>query len=80
MADAKHALELLECGVGVFLYVCMEFLWVEFAPVPPAGFRRKHSFLGCRQIPVDGAPSDLEAARGLGFGTSGVNEFYHTLT
>ena len=77
MADAKGHLEFLEGGVRVFTDVGVEFLRVEFAPVSPALFGGKRAGLCGGQIAIDGAPGQLEAPGGLGFGTTSVDEFDH---
>jgi hypothetical protein len=66
MADAKHLLDFLEGGVGMFFNVGVEFLGVEFPPMPPTGFRGQRPRLGGLQIAVDRAPPQIKTAGGLG--------------
>ena len=77
MADAKHLLEFLEGGVGMFFNVRPKFLRIEFAPMPPALFWGQRAFLGGDQIPIDGTPGQIKPPGGLGFGTTVPNEFHH---
>ena len=65
MADAKDLLEFLEGGVGMFLDVRLEFLRVEFTPMPPACFGRQRSRLRRVQIAVNSAPTQFKAPGGL---------------
>jgi len=77
MAHAKHGLEFLERGVGMFFDVRPEFLGVELAPGSPTGFRRQRPLLGGGQIPVNGTSSQGKPPGRLGFGTAALNEFDH---
>jgi len=77
MADAEDLLEFLEGGVGMFLDVPLEFLRVEFAPVTPACFGGQRPGLLSGQIAVNGAPTEIETAGGLGFGATRLDEFHH---
>ena len=77
MADPKSILEFLERGVGMFLDVNLEFLWVEFAPMAPTRFRGQRTLLGGVQIPINGTPRQLEPPGGLGFRTTIPHEFHH---
>ena len=67
MADAKDLLEFLECGVGVFFDVRLEFLRVEFAPMAPSCFWRQRPRLFGVQIAVNGASGEIKAPCSLGF-------------
>ena len=80
MADAKHGLQFLEGGVGMFLDVRLEFLGVEFAPMSPALFRGQRALLSGAQIPIDGTARQVKAPGGLGFGAAARNEFYHSFS
>ena len=64
MADAKHLLDFLERGVGMFFDVGLELVRVEFSPVAPTLFRVQYSGLGGGQVTVDGAPTNFKAAGG----------------
>ena len=77
MADPKSRLEFLERGVGMFLDMNLEFLWVEFAPMPPTRFRGQYAFLSGVQIPINRTPRQLKPPGGLGFRTTLPNEFHH---
>ena len=77
MADAKHLLEFLEGGVGMVLDVNLEFLRVELAPMTPAGFGGQRPGLHGGQIAVNGAPTEIKAPGGLGFGAASLDEFHH---
>ena len=77
MADAKHRLEFLEGGVGMFLDVRLEFLRVEFAPMAPTLFRGQRALFGGDQIPIDRTPGQIKPPGGLGFGAAALNEFHH---
>ena len=77
MTDPEHLLDFLKGGVGVFFDMGAEFLRVEFAPMPPARFRRQGALLRGGQIPMDGTPGQLKPSGGLGFGTAALNEFDH---
>jgi hypothetical protein len=77
MADAKHPLEFLEGGVGMFFDVSLEFLGVELAPMAPALFRGQRSRLHGSQIPVNGTPSQIKPPGGLCFRATVLNEFHH---
>ena len=76
MADAKHPLDFLEGGVGMFFDVRLEFLRVELAPMSPALFRGQRAFLGGDQIPVNGTPSQIKPPGGLGFGAARLDELH----
>ena len=76
MADAKHALKFLECGVGMFFDVGLEFERVEFTPVPPTCFGSQRPRLSGGQIAVNGGPAERKASGGLGFGTARLDEFH----
>jgi len=77
MAHAKHGLEFLERGVGMFFDVRPEFLGVELAPGSPTGFRRQRPLLGGGQIPVNRTPGQIKLPGGLGLGAAAPNEFHH---
>src|ERR1035438_4636306 len=77
MADAKHLLDFLEGGVGMFFDVRLKFFGVELAPFSPAGFRGERAGLAGFQIPVNGTPPHVKAPGGLGFGAAGLDEFHH---
>jgi len=77
MADAKNLLDFLECGVGMFFDVRLEFFGVELAPMSPASFRGQRAFFGGDQIPVNGTPRQVKPPGGLGFGAAALNEFHH---
>ena len=77
MADAKHALELLECGIRMLIDVRLKFLWVQFAPMPPTGFGGQCSRWHGVQITVHRTPAQIKATGGHGFGTSRLNKLYH---
>jgi hypothetical protein len=77
VADAKDFLEFLEGGVGMFFDVNLEFLRVEFAPMTPTGFGGQHPRLHGVQIAVNGAPTEIKAPGGLGFGAARLDEFHH---
>ena len=70
MADAEDLLEFLEGGVGVFLDVCLEFLRVEFTPMPPACFGGQRPGLLSGQIAVNGTPTEIKTPGSLGFGAA----------
>jgi hypothetical protein len=77
MADAKHGLEFLKGGVGMFFDVDLKFLRVEFAPMSPTGFGSQPPHFQGGQIAVNGAPTQFEAPGGLGLGTARLDEFDH---
>jgi len=77
MADTEGLLEFLEGGVGMFFDVGLEFLRVEFAPMPPANLGGQRPRLHRAQIAVNGAPTEIKAPGGLGFGTAILDEFHH---
>ena len=77
MADAKHTLEFLECGVRMLFDVGLELVRVEFAPMTPARFGGQRSRLHGVQIAVNGAPAQCKAPRGLGFRAARRDEFHH---
>jgi hypothetical protein len=77
MADAKHRLEFLESGVGMFFDVGMELFGVQFAPLAPTLFRGERAGLGGGQIPVNRTPSQIKPPGGLSLGTARVEEFDH---
>ena len=76
MADAKHGLEFLKGGVGMFFDVDLKFLRVEFAPVSPALFGGECPRLHGVQIAVNRAPTQFKAPGGLGFGAARPDEFH----
>ena len=80
VADPKHVLKFLECGVGMPGNAGLEFLGVELAPMAPALFRGQRSSLRGIQIPINGTPRQIKTPGGLGFGTTALNEFHHPLT
>ena len=69
MADAKHLLEFLERGRRMLVDMGLQFLGVEFAPVPTTLLGSKRALLGGLQIAIDRAAGQAEAAGGLGLGT-----------
>jgi hypothetical protein len=77
MADAKHVLDFLEGGVGMFFNVSLKFLRIEFAPMTPALFWGQRAFLGGDQIPVNGTSGQRIPSGGLGLGAAALNEFHH---
>jgi len=77
MADAKHDLEFLEGGVGMFSDVNLEFLRVEFPPMTPTGFGSQHPRFHGGQIAIDRAPAQIKAPGGLDFGAAARDEFHH---
>jgi hypothetical protein len=77
MADAKDLLEFLEGGIGMFFDVGRKLFRVKLAPFSPAGFGGEGAGLDGVQIPVNRTASQLKAPGGLGFGATGLNEFYH---
>ena len=77
VADAKDFLEFLEGGVGMFFDVNLEFLRVEFAPMTPTGFGSQRPRLRGVQIAVNGAPTEIKAPGGPGFGAARPDEFHH---
>jgi len=79
MADAKHPLEFLEGGGGVFFDMGAEFLRIELAPFPPALFRGERAAFGGVQIAINRTPGQIKPPGGLGFGTTALNEFDHPL-
>jgi hypothetical protein len=77
MADAEDILEFLEGGVGMFFDLSLEFLRIEFAPMPPAGFGGQRPRLHGVQIPINGAPTQFKTPGGLGFGAARLDEVHH---
>ena len=77
MADAKHGLDFLEGGGGVFFDVGAEPFGVKLAPLAPTLFRGERAGLGRRQIPVNCAPAQIKPPRRLGLGATRVEEFDH---
>ena len=53
VADPKHVLKFLECGVGMPGNAGLEFLGVELAPMAPALFRGQRSGLRGIQTPQE---------------------------
>jgi hypothetical protein len=56
MADAKHLLNFLEGGVGMFFDVRLKFFGVKLAPFAPTGFGGEGAGLDGTQIPVNRTP------------------------
>ena len=77
MTDAKHFLNFLERGIGMFADVRLKFLGVEFAPFSPTGFRGEGAGLDGGPIPVNGTPAQSKAPGGLGFGAARPDELDH---
>jgi hypothetical protein len=77
MADAKHTLEFLEGGVGMFFDVNLEFPRVEFSPVSPALLRGQRALLGGDQIPINRTPGQIKPPGRLDFGAARLDEFHH---
>ena len=78
MADAKDLLEFLEGGVGMLFDVRLEFLRVEFAPLPPTGFGGQRPRLPGGQVAVNGASAEVKASGCLGFGAARLDEFHNS--
>jgi len=78
MADAKHSLQFLEGGVGMLFDMRLEFLRIEFAPMPPTGFGGQRPRLSGGQIAVNAASTERKASGGLGFRATRLNEFHHS--
>jgi len=79
MADGKDFLDFLEGRVRVLLDVNLEFLRVEFPPVPPTGFGCQRPRLPGGQIAVNCAPTKVKASGRLDFGTAVFDELHHSL-
>ena len=77
MADAENGLQFLEGGIGMLFDVRLELLGVELAPMTPTGFGGQRPRLPGVQIAVNGAPAEIKAAGGLGFGAARLLEFHH---
>jgi hypothetical protein len=79
MADLESFLEFQEGGIGVFFDVNLEFLRVEFPPVPPTGFGRQRPRLHGSQIAINGTPTERKTPGGLDFGPAILDELHHPL-
>src|SRR5271163_1475896 len=77
MAHAKHGLDFLERGIGMFFDMGLEFFGVELAPGSPTRFWRQGSLLGGDEIPINGTPRQVKPPAGLGLGTTALDEFHH---
>ena len=77
VADPKHVLKFLECGVGMPGNAGLEFLGVELAPMAPALFRGQRSGLRGIQIPINGTPGQVKPPGGLDFGAARFDEVHH---
>jgi len=62
---------------GCALTWAWSFLGSSLRQLAPALFRGQRAFLVGGQIAVNGAPTRIETAGGLDFGTARVEEFYH---
>ena len=80
MACAEYGLQLLEGGRGMLLHFGVQALRIELAPMAPTGLGCPRATLCRRQIAIDAAPGDLEAARGFSFGTTRPDKLNDSFT
>lgn len=70
MTDAKHGLDFLERGVGMFFDMGLKLFGVQLAPFSPTGFGGEGAGLDGFQIPVNRTAPQPKTPDGLGFGAT----------